>query len=192
MRSAHSAVEVARYLLWRVAQEQPEEPAFLTPMQLQKLLYYVQGWHMVETGSPAFGDEIRAWRDGPVVGAVYHEFREWRKNPITEHPEEPPALTEETRGLVESVWIRYRDYSGFKLSDMTHDEMPWRKARGALPRNVKSDTLMPLSDIEQEFREQSERAEARLRAHARQIRQAARDQTRRVAPWVYERKSPGA
>ena len=192
MKAAHTALEIARFLLWRVAQERPEEPAFLTPMQLQKLLYYVQGWHLVDAGQPAFADEIRAWQNGPVVVAVYREFQDWKSLPITEHPDEPPDLTPDTRAIVESVWSRYRDYSAFKLSDMTHDEMPWKKARGTLAKSAKSDKQIPLSDIRREFVEQSEQAQSKLRSHARQIRQAARDQTRRVAPWVYDRKLGGA
>ena len=91
---AHSASEIARYLIWRAAQEQPDDPDYLTPLKLQKLLYYVQGWHLVETGSPAFCEEIRAWREGPAVRQVYQEYRHLGKNPIVDAPAAPPELAE--------------------------------------------------------------------------------------------------
>ncbi|MFN0132835.1 MAG: Panacea domain-containing protein [Phycisphaerales bacterium] len=177
MKAAHTALEIARYLLWRVARERPDDPDYLTPLKLQKLLYYVQGWHLVEAQTPAFDDEIQAWRDGPVVVAVYREFRSLGKGPILSAPQTPPELVAPTRAVVESVWSRYKDYSAFKLSDMTHDEMPWTKSRAGLPPSAQSDAPIPLADIADEFAGQLARAQARVRAHAGAIRAAAKERS---------------
>lgn len=43
----------------------------ITPAKLQKLLYYIQAWHLVHTnGHPLFVDEPEAWVNGPVYSAV--------------------------------------------------------------------------------------------------------------------------
>lgn len=181
MKAAHTADEIAQYLLWLVANENPEDPDYLTPLKLQKLLYFVQGWHLAETGGPAFGEEIRAWRDGPVVRPVYERFSDFGKRPITDAPEKPPELAPETRAIVESVWGRYKAFSAFKLSDMTHDQSPWREARGSRARGEKSNAVISQESLRREFVDQSRRLHERLRAHAGQVRAAARANTTRAS-----------
>ena len=174
MKAAYSANEIASYLLWLAAREDEDEPGYLTPMQLQKLLYYVQGWALAETGSPLFSDEIRAWTNGPVVEAVYQQYKSLGKRPIVDTPLNPPSLAPEAEAIVRGVWDRYKVYSAFKLSDMTHDEMPWKKARGGMSGHDRSNVLIPLVDLEAEFVGQVERSKERLAAHARHVRAMAR------------------
>jgi uncharacterized phage-associated protein len=40
-------------------------------MRLQKLLYYVQAWHLAVTDEPLFPEQIKAWKDGPVNWASH-------------------------------------------------------------------------------------------------------------------------
>jgi len=192
MRAPFTANEIADYLVWRAAQEQPDDPDYLTPLKLQKLLYFVQGWYLAQTGAPLFRDEIRAWRDGPVVESVYSAYKHLGKNPITTPPAEPPELTPDAKAIVETVWDRYKAYSAFKLSDMAHEEMPWKKARGGLSRFDSSDKVIPLRDLESEFKGKVEKARQRLIAHAKEIRAMARERTRRTAPWWNSANEPKA
>lgn len=185
LKVQHTAAEVARYLLWRIAQERPEDPDYLTNLKLQKLLYYVQGWHLAETGRPAFADEIQAWREGPVVPSVYQVYRALGKRPIVDVPEDAPQLDEQVRAVVESVWQRYKNYSAFHLSDLTHDESPWQAARGDLPATAQSNAPITLGQLSAEFAGRVGQAQERLNARATNIRAAARSLTRRTAPGVY-------
>ena len=185
MKAAHSAIEIAEYLIWRNAQERPEDPDYLTPLKLQKLLYYVQGWHFAETGQPLFKEQIEAWKEGPAVMSVYKAYHQFGKRPITEAPESPPELAESVRCVIESIWNRYKAFSAFELADMTHQEMPWISARKGLDRNARSRKQIPLQDIEREFRGQVEAAKSRLRHRATYLRSAARAHTKRAAPWMY-------
>lgn len=185
MNAPFTANEIAAYLLWRSAQEQPEEPAYLTPMQLQKLLYYIQGWSLAETGSPVFKEDLRAWRDGPVVKEVYQTYRDLGKMPIINVPSSPPELSPSARSLIENVWNRYKEFSAYKLSDLTHEEMPWKKARAGLARSEPSDIKIPLRDLEDEFKSQVARARKRLVEHAKNIRAMAQGRTRKTSPSWY-------
>lgn len=45
-------------------------------MKLQKLLYYVQGFHIAVFNRPLFNEDIEAWMYGPVVPAVYEYYQE--------------------------------------------------------------------------------------------------------------------
>jgi uncharacterized phage-associated protein len=97
-------------------------------MKLQKLLYYAQGWHLAITGQPLFSEPIEAWRDGPVVPAVYFKHRRMRK--VTNWPAGDPAgLDKDALQLLDLVCASYGELSGDDLSTLTHSEEPWRYAR---------------------------------------------------------------
>src|SRR5882762_6202388 len=75
-----SALDVAKYLILLARSE--EEPEFLSPMQLQKLLYYTQGWSLALLKEPMFDERIEAWAYGPVVKEVFQAFRNFGDGPI--------------------------------------------------------------------------------------------------------------
>src|SRR5437762_397203 len=60
-----------------------EEGKSLSPLQLQKLVYYAHGWNLGIRNAPLIDAPIEAWRFGPVVQSLYHEFKEYGNNPIT-------------------------------------------------------------------------------------------------------------
>ena len=79
-----------------------------THMKLQKLLYYMQGYHVAALGQPLFSEAIEAWEHGPVVREVWYEFKKYAADDIPlsivgdlqltgqskpQEPEEAPAIT---------------------------------------------------------------------------------------------------
>ncbi|OAI41455.1 hypothetical protein AYO40_03090 [Planctomycetaceae bacterium SCGC AG-212-D15] len=134
-----SPVEIARYLIKLAASG--ETPDFLDHMRLQKLLYYVQGWHLATFGTPLFSGHIQAWTYGPVVKEVYPVFADYQRCSIPPDQEgsDPVSLSAADCAFVEGVWDAYKDHSTTKLSKMTHSEAPWREARKGLPPDARSD-----------------------------------------------------
>jgi uncharacterized phage-associated protein len=110
----------------------------MTTMKLEKLAYYSQAWHLARHGKPLFPDRIEAWREGPVVRALYAKHRgDFR---ATEWPAgDAGRLTEPERETVDWVVRQYGDFSAEKLSELTHSELPWRTARAGLPDSEASD-----------------------------------------------------
>jgi len=102
-----------------------------SPMRLQKLLYYVQGWHLAMSGKPVFPDRIEAWRAGPVVPEVY-KHHEGKREVACWDEGDPDLLDDEYRATVRWVVARYAGFDRHQLSAMTHDEEPWRVARAGL------------------------------------------------------------
>jgi len=47
----------------------------ITPLKLQKLIYFLHGWHLAFTDKPAVSERFLAWRYGPVLDSIYREFR---------------------------------------------------------------------------------------------------------------------
>lgn len=130
------AIDVANDLIRLAAAE--DEPQFLTHLQLQKLLYYVQGWSLAMRNTPMFSERIEAWAHGPVVRDVYPAFAAHGYLPITsnfattqdESGSSPHELEPEECELTRAVWESYKGFSASHLWSMTHSERPWIDARG--------------------------------------------------------------
>jgi uncharacterized phage-associated protein len=153
-----SATDVARYLIHLA--HSGEEPDPLTPLRLQKLMYYVQGWCLGAIGRPLFAERIEAWTLGPVVRDVYHRFKSYERQGIpTEEGGVPGSLTPAQRAFIESVWEGYKVHSASALCDMTHRELPWLDARGGLPPDAWSDAEITHDAMRAFFKPQ---ADARL------------------------------
>jgi uncharacterized phage-associated protein len=61
-----NAVDVARYIR--------STGTVTGGLQLQKLVYYAQAWHLVWNGRPLFDEAIDAWKLGPVVPEVRRDY----------------------------------------------------------------------------------------------------------------------
>ncbi|MBQ7217176.1 MAG: SocA family protein [Synergistaceae bacterium] len=125
-----TAKELARYIISTIKQQmtdiQPEE-FDVTPLKLQKLLYYCQGYSLALTGKPAFDDPIEAWKFGPVVESVYQEYKKYEGGIIPYGDIEAETLPDDTlQSIVNFVLADKGQYSGETLARMTHKESPWR------------------------------------------------------------------
>lgn len=100
----------------------------MSNLKLQKLLYYVQGYHLAKVGLPAFTDQVKAWAHGPVVPVVYHHFKKYSWHEIDEVPE-MPEIPNSLSKIIDFVLRRYLGFSAIELEDLTHAERPWQEAR---------------------------------------------------------------
>jgi len=124
----------------------------LSSMKVQKLLYYVQAWHLAITDAPAFDEKIKAWAQGPVVPQVWHA----RKDPATRRPTaqdvEEIELDDVTSDLIDLVLAMYGSMSGDELSALTHAEEPWRAARGEIAEGAHSSNAVDWGDMARFYR----------------------------------------
>ena len=111
----------------------------VTPLTLQKLLYYIQGNYAAIYDKPLFDAPCEAWVHGPVYRNVYNLFRDFKYNPIDDDrfvplKESALPLTPEAKEVVDRVLDTFGMYSGKVLENITHKEAPWLDARkGFLP-----------------------------------------------------------
>lgn len=107
----------------------------LTPMKLQKLLYFAQVWHIKGMErEPLLDDHFARWQFGPVIPAVYHEFKAYGSRQIDAmattlainggdyciNVPTIPTEDENTWGLIDAIIHRYGGLSAQHLSSMTH------------------------------------------------------------------------
>lgn len=107
-------------------------------MKLQKLLYYSQAWSLVWDSRPLFLNKVEAWANGPVVRDVFKTYQ--GKYTISQALlGDKKALNDDERGTVDAVLRFYGEKSGFFLSELTHQEPPWRDARKGIAPGEPSD-----------------------------------------------------
>lgn len=118
----------------------------ITPMKLQKLLYFAHGWHLALTEEPLLNEQIEAWKWGPVVPSIYHEFKEFGAGPIEDSrvcrikrakgrvrlvPIEigdSGISSSRAKAVIRRVWKVFKRYTALQLSNMTHQPgTPWRE-----------------------------------------------------------------
>lgn len=122
----YTAMQIANWILARNQMSIAEmggEP--ISNLKLQKLLYYAQGTYMGITGNPLFDDPIVAWKHGPVVESVYHEYKTFGSNGIEQDGYSLPKFDAETENILEQAYEVFGQYSAWKLREMTHRELPW-------------------------------------------------------------------
>lgn len=99
-----------------------------SPMKVQKLCYYAQGYHLAEGYGELFTEDFEAWQHGPVVPSLWQKYRDYSWHPINEELE-MPELSSGLRDFLEEIVLSYGRYDGAALSTMTHRESPWKNAR---------------------------------------------------------------
>ncbi|MCM1167576.1 MAG: DUF4065 domain-containing protein [Lachnospiraceae bacterium] len=113
-----SALELANYIVVKcVADDEP-----ITNLQLQKILYYIQGRHLSIFNVPAFIDEIEAWKFGPVVPKVYYAFCHYGAMPIIRIGNNTDFDEDVDRDLVDRTIEEKRNMDPWDLVTETHKE----------------------------------------------------------------------
>ncbi len=124
----HTALDVATWFLaWAEGEDAP-----VSNLKLQKLLYYAQGHHLAANHNVLFDDRIEAWAHGPVVPAVYHEFKRCGSGPILFDDRMAAEFDwddyRDVEKLLIRVWNTYAPYDAWALRNRTHAETPWIEA----------------------------------------------------------------
>ena len=132
----------------------------VTPLMLQKLLYFIQGVSYALNGKPMFSENCQAWVHGPVYPEVYEMFRDFKYNPIEDarfaiFDGNKDELTEDERIVVDLVVNTFGEYGGKVLERITHSEKPWKNARKGYGENIPSNELLSMESIKSYFVEKN-------------------------------------
>lgn len=134
-------IDVAAYVLERCGS--------MTTMKLQKIVFYAQAAYLARNGTPLFPQDFQAWRGGPVCPELYMQHR----GKMIIRPGELPVLkpgnwlTGSQRDTIDAVCTVFHDMSGNELSNKTHQERPWKDARGDLGPAASSNVIIPKTSI---------------------------------------------
>lgn len=135
----YSALEIAK---WFLAKNHSENRLFendedlyegISPLKLQKLLYYAEGIYLALFDTKLFKEDIIAWQHGPVVAEVYDAYKQYGKNFITSSMDDNDLQTidkiEEDAMAIDALELTYDNfaiYTAWQLRNMTHEKnSPW-------------------------------------------------------------------
>ena len=170
---AYSASAIANALL-DIGRENCAQD--LTPMKLQKLVYFAQGWHSAVANQDLINEPIEAWQYGPVVPSIYDKAKKYGNSPITGYlgsyvptPQGQMVLVpdrlsnqelETIKPFLDWIWEQYGHYSGIALSNITHlPGTPWSETMQTMQQEfgaIRPHTDIPRESIKNYFHSQME------------------------------------
>lgn len=109
----------------------------VTPMKLQKLLYFIACEYVQCTGQDLLSEKFGVWQYGPVLPSVYYEFKAFGRKPITNFAKDANgdsfAYKEKSapnlKATIDLIWDSFKDMNGIQLSKITHEDgSAWSKA----------------------------------------------------------------
>ena len=141
-----TAMDIANYIVDAV-NNNIEMKGVLTPIKLQKILYYVYVNCLIKHDEKLFEQSIEKWKFGPVVSFVYHNFKIFGTGHIDstistfEFSDQPNggfsfkeikfnsndlALKPEIKEEIHSTIKALINEKPFDLVEKTHEEDPWK------------------------------------------------------------------
>ena len=138
----------------------------ISPLKLQKLLYYIQSWHIAKFEKETLFNTLpEAWVNGPVYREVYDVFKAsfFRNENIYTNLDEVTLsnslqASKESLNLsvlqfelIDAVLVAYSKLSDERLVLMTHSEEPWTEARAGLSPIQRSDNKLSIETIYKYF-----------------------------------------
>lgn len=133
-----------------------EQMQEVTPLALQKILYYIQGIYLVMFDKALFKEDCMAWVHGPAYEKVYDLFRDFKFNPIEDNrfailKQRFEELDEHEKMVIELVINTFGKYSGKVLEEITHKEAPWENARIGYEPTEPSREIISKDEIKKYF-----------------------------------------
>lgn len=135
---------IANEILHRAWAEELE----VTQIDVQKILYFLHGHHLLEHRQPLIKSEFEAWDFGPVQRSVYDAFKEFGDQPITELAQKldpvkrltspfPKLVDNAAVATIERHLYKYLEIPSFALVDITHQPgTPWSRTIEAARSHV--------------------------------------------------------
>lgn len=121
-----------------------ENGTSISPLKLQKLLYYTQAWHWVYfDGADIFKESPQAWVNGPVYPNIYNRFKDVgmydclspSNANITQSLTDcikQIGLDADQQEFIKALYNHYGLMSHDRLVFLTHSEKPWSESREGL------------------------------------------------------------
>ncbi|MGZ6554955.1 MAG: Panacea domain-containing protein, partial [Bacteroidia bacterium] len=123
-------------------------------IKIQKILYYIEAYHLAYFEQPIMEGEFEAWLHGPVSRKVWDHFKE--KWPViyavvpaeTEKAKKTIAEVESKLDSEQVVYIddilkEFGPRSSYELECLTHEEYPWNYARKGYTPSDRCEEIIP-------------------------------------------------
>lgn len=141
--------DVAKYIL--------DKYGAMSAMKLQKLIFYSQAMSLVWDDIPLFDDEFEAWARGPVCYNLWkaHKGMFMLENSsfLNKYSPDTRHLSSSQKETIDVVMRSLKDLSPYQLSQMTHQEIPWLKARRNRKEGIVCREVISKEDMQEYYSE---------------------------------------
>lgn len=129
-----------------------ESGSSITPLKLQKILYYAQGYYLAKENRPLFKEDFEAWAHGPANPGIYDKYKDYVSGAI-DAPEDKdiPVLEDKLVDFLYSIWNTFGIYDGKYLESLTHQETPWIEARRGYQPGEKCSVIIKKESMKKFF-----------------------------------------
>lgn len=134
----YNVLDIARYII----KYSNDQDYGVSNLKLQKILYFIQAYFLIQTNSPCFKEPIEAWDFGPVVPTVYKQYKMyasadvptmesyisfdgddiWKSKRIRFNK---INIKDEDKILINKVVDKFSEYSATDLVTLTQHQTPW-------------------------------------------------------------------
>lgn len=124
----YNVLDVSQYVI----KYSNEQDYGISNLKLQKILYFIQVYFLLEKDEPCFDDKIEAWDIGPMISAVYAKYRRYANNNIpaenSKRVKYQAIITDADKQLINKVVDKFADRSVLGLTVLTQKQSPWINA----------------------------------------------------------------
>lgn len=141
--------DVANYFLKIVDRD---SGSTITPLKLQKILYYAQGYYLAKYDKPLFNEDFEAWAHGPANPDIYDKYKKYSYEAIPFPKENVPDFSESLISFLTNIWNTFGIYDGKYLEELTHNEEPWKNARKGYEPGERCNNVISKEDMKAFFK----------------------------------------
>ncbi len=129
----------------------------ITPLALQKILYYIEGFSLALLDNDLLNSDCEAWVHGPVYHEIYDRFSYYSYH-IIEKEEFYSYLVldnidNDEQKLIDKIIQCFGCYSGKILESMTHQTIPWIEARKNASADEMSNQIISKDKMQEYFKD---------------------------------------
>ena len=119
--------------------------------KLQKVCYYIYSFYLAEHGYKLSNTIFEAWRHGPVSPIIYDMYKKYGWDNIPKY-NGFLLVDSETINFAFKILEYYYKFTADELEDITHQELPWKKARKNLSMYESSNNIISDDDIKNYYK----------------------------------------
>lgn len=156
----YDVLDVSRYII----NYSHKKDYGISNLKLQKVLYFVQAYFLIQTGHPCFKDKIEAWNFGPVVPKAYCEYKQYGCGDIPTTKSfimidkdniwnskrvefDDIIISDDDKSLIDKVVDKFSEYSATDLVELSQHQTPWIDAISSQNNEIKNDSIFEYFNV---------------------------------------------
>lgn len=138
------AKDIARYVIFYCH----EHKYPISNLKLQKILYFIQAYFLVDANKSCFSDVIEAWDYCPIVPSVYEEYRIFGSLniPCTDNGSEFRYIKSDDYDSLNRILAEVSKNTEFQLTYITRNQSPWLDARKSVTKRITNKAIKDYFD----------------------------------------------